>query len=329
MAVKDELKSLYSLCFDDNKNYVDYFFEKKYKRNNALFIKCDEKIVSMLTLIPKKIFIRGKVFSCPYIVGACTHPDFRNRGFITKLLYDAFSVMKERGEVVTALYPFSHAFYEKSGFITVSRMTERTLNDNGKIYEIKTARADDAAALSDFYKIQTKDSGLKIYRNIRDFAEKIAETASTGKTVIAYKDNKITGYAMYDGEEIIEALGEGFFKELYGRKYYQANENGEKYAMMRILNPVKQLSEIKYPKIKKSVRMKITDNFYPENNAVIKMDIAGGKALISESSEFDYALTAEQLTLLTVGAYERESYCPPKDLTVIFPPVKSAIYDKY
>jgi len=329
--IKERLKSLYSICFDDKKEYVDYFFAKKFRLKNALWISKDGEIISLLTLIPKKLMVREKTFRCPYIVGACTRSDMRGKGLISDLILKSFKIMKNNGVTMCALYPFSHDFYRRHGFVTVNRMKEEIIDYKKSDYTLKTASVKDTDIIHNFYKKRLKDYDLKIIRNKEDFKRKIEETSVTGITKLIYDNDGLCGYVMYDDEEIIEALGEGFeqIEDLRGKRINTPSEEDSEYSMIRIINPVKLLSEIIYPVIDCTARIKIKDNFFSENNMSLEINIKDGKTEIKPSKIYDYTLTAEELALLVFGAYKRENYSPPIDLQSLFPPAKALIFDKY
>lgn len=327
----DDLKRLYSVCFDDCKEYVDYFFKHKYSRNNTVIALSDNRIISMLFLITKKISLGNSVISCPYIVGACTHSDFRKQGIMRSLIYDTIEKLRTRGSSISALYPFSHDFYRQFGFVTVSRMSGQEINSaSNQDMAYRKATAEDADLLLSLYKKEVSQD-IRLVRNRLNFINKINEVNTTGQTAMFYYKGILTGYAMYDEEEIIESVGHGFeaAEELRGRNYYQQDDKGEEYLMMRINNPYKLLAQLQYPVAEASVKISLTDSFYPDNSSVFELNIKDGKAKILPASNYEISLSIEELTLLATGAWQRENYTPPEILKELFPPKDILIYDKY
>lgn len=53
-----------------------------------------------------------------------TLPEYREKGVIRAVFGELLPAARERGEVLSALYPFSHEFYRKFGYETVLRGTE-------------------------------------------------------------------------------------------------------------------------------------------------------------------------------------------------------------
>ena len=83
---KSQLIDLWRTSFNDSEEFIKLFFDRVYKKENALFIEKNGKIVSALQMLPYPMSFCGKQVATSYISGACTHPDFRNRGVMRQLL---------------------------------------------------------------------------------------------------------------------------------------------------------------------------------------------------------------------------------------------------
>lgn len=331
--MKADLVKLYSSCFNDSDSYIEYFFNNKYSRNNTLLYRDSCKIVSALFLVYKKIRLRERTIPCPYIVGACTYYEYRGQGIMNKLIYDSFARLRSRGTCIVGLYPFRHSFYERQGFVTINKMQSIKITQELNNYTYRPATLEDSAALSKFYNQSLCNYNSYLIRNKSDFTNKLQEVNSApGKTMIIYDNNMIIGYIMYDDSEIIEAIGSGFgiIKELVGKEYSSYSEDGEQYVMLRIIDPIKLLSTIRYSKIiNDEIRIRITDAFFPINNITIKLAIDIGKCSIENCNDYNYELSIEQLTMLVTGSYNLNNYNPPNKLKDIFPIQTLLIYDKY
>ena len=77
MTTKDEVKTLWKLCFNDSDEFTDLYFKMRYKDEVNRVIREDGKIISALQMIPYPMTFCGEVISTSYISGACTHPDYR------------------------------------------------------------------------------------------------------------------------------------------------------------------------------------------------------------------------------------------------------------
>lgn len=75
-------------------------------------------LISVGWLVDKKMYFCGKALTVPHIVGLCTAPEFRFKGYAALLLNKMFDICADSPFIT--LYPFKHAFYKKFGFATVS-----------------------------------------------------------------------------------------------------------------------------------------------------------------------------------------------------------------
>lgn len=66
----------------------------------------------------------GQSVMCGGIGAVSTLPEYRNTGAIRAIFEKLLPAARERGEILSALYPFSHSFYRKFGYETISLKTE-------------------------------------------------------------------------------------------------------------------------------------------------------------------------------------------------------------
>ncbi|RED55314.1 GNAT family N-acetyltransferase [Cohnella lupini] len=79
-------------------------------------------LLSALLLIPLEAWVQGKLFSMGGIAGVATWPDARRQGCVNKLLVQTLETMKNNGQTISMLHPFSFPFYRKYGYeLTVER----------------------------------------------------------------------------------------------------------------------------------------------------------------------------------------------------------------
>ena len=118
MTLKEQAQSLYKMVFyEDDEDFAKTFTDK-YFDNSCRFIEKDGKIVSMLYLLDCKVFDGEETYSAFYLYAAATHPDYRNKGLMSKLIS---SVLKEDKVIITK--PANDklfSFYEKFGFTVCS-----------------------------------------------------------------------------------------------------------------------------------------------------------------------------------------------------------------
>ena len=67
------LKEIWKECFEDSDNYIDFYYKKRFQKENTLVYLLEDKIVSMLTMLSSQIissflflsFVRKKLNSNP------------------------------------------------------------------------------------------------------------------------------------------------------------------------------------------------------------------------------------------------------------------------
>ena len=114
---------LWRLCFDDTEEFIRFYFSKKYKDENTLVYRDRQgDAVAALQMPLYPMTFAGTLLQTGYISGACTHPLARARGIMTKLLQEAFAVMRMRDVPVSTLIPANdwlYGYYEKMGYATI------------------------------------------------------------------------------------------------------------------------------------------------------------------------------------------------------------------
>ena len=63
MTTKDEVKTLWKLCFNDSDEFTDLYFKMRYKDEVNRVIREDGKIISALQMIPYPMTFCGEVIS--------------------------------------------------------------------------------------------------------------------------------------------------------------------------------------------------------------------------------------------------------------------------
>lgn len=140
LTMRDHVKTLWQLCFNDDPAFIDLYFKYRYKDEINRFIERNKRVVSALQAIPYPMTWCGRTVLTEYISGACTHPEYRDRGLMRELLDETHRRMKDDGVLFATLIPAEKSlfdFYRKSGYadtFNYARLTwqERLyVNDNG------------------------------------------------------------------------------------------------------------------------------------------------------------------------------------------------------
>ena len=91
--MKEKVKALWKLCFDDSDQFIDMYFRLRYKSEINVVIESGNEVISALQMLPYPMSFCGKQVATSYISGACTHPDLEQRSnasaFITSFCPNA------------------------------------------------------------------------------------------------------------------------------------------------------------------------------------------------------------------------------------------------
>lgn len=129
MDKKQQLIELWRQCFGDPEAFIELFFDRVYKEENALTIERDGQIVSALHILPYTMTYYGTEISVSYIYGACTAPAWQGQGLMRQLLQESFEVMKSREVALAVLIPsdkWLFDYYREQGFTEAFDYTAAT-----------------------------------------------------------------------------------------------------------------------------------------------------------------------------------------------------------
>ena len=108
MMIKEQVKALWKVCFDDSEEFVEMYFRLRYKTEVNVAIKSGDEVISALQMLPYPMTFGGETVQTSYISGACTHPDFRSKGVMRELLSQSFARMLRNGVHFSTLIPVSY-----------------------------------------------------------------------------------------------------------------------------------------------------------------------------------------------------------------------------
>ncbi len=118
-SVIEQIKEIWTLCFGDERETVDYFFKTCFSSENCYVKIIDNKAVASLQMIPCKIIDKEKVYEAKYIYAVCTHPSYQGRGIMSELINEAFEEEKLKGTKAVLCIPASESlfsYYKRFGF---------------------------------------------------------------------------------------------------------------------------------------------------------------------------------------------------------------------
>ena len=211
----ERIKKLWKTCFSDDDLYIDTFFDTVYDRNSSLSVYENGEIASFMTILPKTLYINGKIMRAAYFGGVCTAPGFRLRHFAADMIAAALSISKEQGFEISYLIPFRCDFYRKFGFDLKSYLCVLE-GDTKELLPYKTDFREKERFL-EIYEAFCQGRPLYEKRDGSDFDLTRTFMKIRGGTAFC-SENGYMFYSLKDGvleaEEIAYKNGRGFFEML-------------------------------------------------------------------------------------------------------------------
>lgn len=122
---KTDSRALYELCFpEDTKKFTDYYYKEKCRDNRIAALYCEGRMATMVHANPFTVSMYGTRAQVSYVVAVATHPDYRRRGLMQKLLGQVLCDCYKKGEPFSFLMPADPAYYESIGYRFWGSQTE-------------------------------------------------------------------------------------------------------------------------------------------------------------------------------------------------------------
>ena len=202
--IKEQVKSLWKLCFDDSEAFIELYFRLRYNNEVNLAIQSGEEVIAALQMLPYPMTFCNKIVPTSYISGACTHPDYRAKedaGVISQ----SFARMLRNGVLFSTLIPaepWLFGYYAKTGYTPAFRISHKvfSLSELTIGPEPDTMIEETTEYQEDYYQYLTgklSERACCLQHTPTDFKVVLADLALTQNTVlIARKDNRVTGIAV-------------------------------------------------------------------------------------------------------------------------------------
>lgn len=88
-----------------------------------------DDLISQIAIYPFEANIHGVIYKIGGITGVGTYPEYANMGLISGLILEALKVMKDKGQTVSYLFPYSIPFYRRKGWEIFSDKMSFELKD--------------------------------------------------------------------------------------------------------------------------------------------------------------------------------------------------------
>lgn len=126
--LKRDMMKLWKDTFHDSTRYIKLVFDTYFSPDNVFYVYDGEKLVAALLGVEYEFQALENdkclnTFKGMYLCGLATHPEYRRKGIMARLMKEAEISAKARGFVMTFLIPADsqlREYYHKNGYVTAS-----------------------------------------------------------------------------------------------------------------------------------------------------------------------------------------------------------------
>lgn len=280
-------------------------------------------LAAKLSILPFHTWIHGVKYAMGGIASVSTWPEYRRQGAVKQLLSHALLTMRNNGQLISFLHPFSVPFYRKFGW---EMYTEH------KMYEINTAqlphhfiiegtlaRSWDVKVMKHVYEAYAIKYNGMLYRTDEWWETKVVDEQKWNAVVYYNKEQKAEGYIIYRVVDFVMEIKEIVFLNEVARQalwkfianhdsmiqkvklkapiddelpYWLADPRFEQsvfpYFMARIVNVEAFVKEYAFVPRQSEIELgiKVTDPWAPWNNSCFTLQInEQGKAAVKEDDK--------------------------------------------
>lgn len=198
MNRKEQIRDLWRICFHDTEEFINLYFDRVYRDEQALTIEHKGKVVSALQIIPYRMTWCGSLIKVGYISGACTHPDYRNKKLMKDLLEESFRVMRMREFDITALIPaepWLFDYYRNHGYTeafdySLSCYTCPSVKANPHSLEIVVPDLDKEKEWYPFFDKKLKERPACLLHTEEDLLTIIADNRMSNGIILGVRNKK-------------------------------------------------------------------------------------------------------------------------------------------
>jgi len=171
----------------------------------------NENLVSKMTILPFEAWLHGVKFKMGGIAGVATWPEYRRKGLVSGLLKHGLKSMREQGQTISILHPFSFPFYRKFGWETLTDFRKYELETNQlpvyPPYAGTICRERNAAKLQEVYEpFAARYSGMLVRDEV--WWQKLLRDKNDNVAIYENADGAVRGYLMYSVKDHAMAVEE-------------------------------------------------------------------------------------------------------------------------
>lgn len=131
----NQLKYIWKICFKDDDQYIDYYFDNFFYEKNVFVYRDRLKAVAMVTMIKTKLNIKNQKLNASYLYAVATLPEYQGKGIMKKLENAVCEYSKKNNINVCVLVPQTESLfnlYTKIGYKKFFYLSHKKYETNKK-----------------------------------------------------------------------------------------------------------------------------------------------------------------------------------------------------
>lgn len=313
----EDTRKLYEEVFsEDEKSFVDYYYQEKTKDNTIYVVREDDDIQAMLHLNPYTLMVNGNEKESYYIVAVATRKEYRGRKYMSELIRQSLQDMYQAGVTFTYLMPAAEAIYLPHDFRTVYEQnimyydSEEDLAEGISVQEAGEMECDEIAAwaqekLAGNYQVYAKRDRAYYERLLKELA------CEDGKLMVYRKQGQIVDVRPYYEEPEQTDTSDAATEKVEEQKI-------KSKIMIRIVDVRRMLMSLRLKSLM-AVSFQVTDSLIPENNRYITMtgtEFSGLMLMDGKPETSEGTVTISALGELVFGAKSVEEICKEEEVSM-------------
>lgn len=89
-----------------------------------------DELVSQVAVYPLQMNVHGEIMPIGYVTSVSTYPEYTGRGIMKRLMHRSLARMREKGQSLALLYPYSIPLYRRFGWEIVSNKISYRIKDS-------------------------------------------------------------------------------------------------------------------------------------------------------------------------------------------------------
>lgn len=206
----EQMKQIWRECFQDEEEYIAFYFQKGYSKENTFICAQDGRVVSMLTMLPAVLRQQKETLQGRYVYAVATMPAYQGKGYMGKLEQYAAREVSREGAAFLVLVPAEESlfsFYKKKGYHICSYMYQHVYHreSTAAFTQLK------AAGWEEDFRFQGMEKGaflterkalLQSYDTSFDLDEKeraysFEEMKKAGYKIVSVEYKDVRGYLVF------------------------------------------------------------------------------------------------------------------------------------